>query len=280
MASASVEDNVGRRITNWWGKLLMGAFGYMLGGPLGALLGAVFGHGLDRRGPRRLAAEDAPTPGDQQRVQMAFFTATFSVMGHLAKVDGRVSEAEVAMARSVMDRMALDEAMRRTAVRLFTEGKAPDFPLDQVVEQFRIECHRRQTLLQLFVEIQLQAAYADGALTPDEERMLLRISQRLHLAEATFRRLQRMVSAEQRGGGTRAQSPDRPLSLNDAFAILGLSPAADADTVRRAYRRLLSQHHPDKLVAKGLPEEMMQIAAEKTREIRQAYEQIRQAQGF
>jgi DnaJ like chaperone protein len=280
MASAWVDDNVGRRITNWWGKLLAGAFGYVVGGPIGALLGTVFGHRLDRR--RRLPGTARAEPGDQQRVQMAFYTATFSVMGHLAKVDGRVSEAEVAMARSVMERMELDAPMQRTAIRLFTEGKAADFPLDQVVEQFRLECHRRQTLLQLFMEVQLQAAYADGTLTQEEERLLLRIAQRLHLAEATFRRLQRMVAAEPRFGGTHPprQAPRQAPSLADAFALLGLSPSAAPEEIRRAYRRLLSQHHPDKLVAKGLPEEMMRIAAERTREIRQAYEQIRQARGF
>ena len=270
---------MGRRIRNWWGKLLGGALGVALGGgPLGGLLGAVLGHQLDQ-GRRRLSGRGRAVTDDRERAQMAFFNATFSVMGHLAKVDGRVSEAEIAVARTVMERMDLDEAMRQTAIRLFTEGKASDFPLDQVVEQFREACHRRQTLLQLFVEIQLQAAYADGALAPAEERMLLRICQRLHLAEATFRRLERMVQAGSRLGASGVTGRG-DLSLRDAYAILGLAATADEGEVRRAYRRLLSQHHPDKLVAKGLPEEMMKVAAGKTHEIRQAYDRIRAERGF
>ena len=94
-------------------------------------------------------------------------------MGNLAKVDGRVSEDEIALARAVMAEMELSAEKRRTAIRLFNEGKAPGFPLDAVLEQFRRECHRRQNLMQMFIEIQLQAAYADGALNSAEERLLL-----------------------------------------------------------------------------------------------------------
>ena len=74
----------------WWGKLLGGAFGYMLGGPLGAMLGATLGHSFDR-GLKQLTV-DGPAPADRERIQTAFFTATFSVMGHLAKVDGAIGD--------------------------------------------------------------------------------------------------------------------------------------------------------------------------------------------
>jgi DnaJ like chaperone protein len=133
------------------------------------------------------------------------------------------------------------------------------------------------------VEIQLQAAYADGRLAPAEDRLLLHICSRLGVSELDYRRLERMVRAERGfagagGGAGRAQPGARP-SLQAAYQLLGVKPdASDAD-VKRAYRRLLSQHHPDKLVSKGLPEEMMKVAAQKTHEIRQAYERIREARG-
>ena len=151
-----------------------GAFGFMLGGPLGAMLGAVLGHNLDR-GMAGFKQEEELEPGERERVQTAFFTATFSVMGYLAKTDGRVSEKEIILARSVMDQMALSPEMRDTAMKLFSEGKSGDFPLDDVLEQFRRECHRRRTLIQMFMEIQLQAAYADGQITTVEEQLLLDI---------------------------------------------------------------------------------------------------------
>ncbi len=266
---------------SWWGKLAGGAFGFMLGGPLGALLGAVLGHNLDK-GLKGLEQELAP--GDQERVQTAFFTATFSVMGHLAKADGRVSQDEIALARMVMQRMDLDADLRKAAIDLFNQGKQPHFPLDDVLEQFRRECRRRSTLIQMFIEIQLQAAYADGRLDTAEEQLLLHICYRLGIPEFLFRQLQRMVAAQHgfgagRSGRGRAEPRRRP-SLEDAYAMLGITPEASDAEVKKAYRRLMSQHHPDKLVAKGLPEEMMKLAAEKTGEIRKAYEQIKEARGF
>ena len=265
---------------SWWGKLAGGAFGFMLGGPLGALLGAVLGHNLDK-GLRGLEQDEGIAPGDQERVQTAFFTATFSIMGHLAKADGRVSKDEIALARTVMERMDLDADMRRAAIELFDQGKRAHFPLDDVLEQFRRECHRRSTLIQMFIEIQLQAAYADGRLDISEEQMLLHICQRLGIPQFLFRQLQRMVEAQHGFGGAGRQSREAPRpSLDDAYAMLGVSASASDAEVKKAYRRLMSQHHPDKLVAKGLPEEMMKLAAEKTGEIRKAYEQVKEARGF
>jgi DnaJ like chaperone protein len=266
---------------SWWGKLLGGAFGFMLGGPLGALLGAVLGHNLDK-GLSGLPGEGGfGEPGARERVQTAFFTTTFSVMGHLAKADGRVTEDEVAMARAVMDQMDLGAPMRHTAIELFNQGKGADFPLDGVLEQFRQECHRRQTLIQMFVEIQLQAAYADGRMDPAEERLLLHICGRLRFSEALFRNLERMIRAERHYAGGRG-APQRPAgpTLHDAYAILNITAQSSDAEVKKAYRRLMSQHHPDKLVAKGLPEEMMKIASQKTHEIRKAYERVKEARGF
>ncbi len=254
----------------------------MLGGPLGALLGAVLGHNLDK-GLSGFEREEELPADERERIQTAFFTTTFSVMGHLAKADGRVSPDEIALARAVMGRMELDAEMRETAIRLFNQGKQADFPLDEGLAQFRKECRRRTTLLQMFLEIQLQAAYADGRMDPAEEKLLLHICQQIGIPEFLFRQLERMIRAERsfrgQAGAGQAPGPTRP-SLKDAYAILNITEQATDAEVKKAYRRLMSQHHPDKLVAKGLPEEMMKIATEKTHEIRQAYEQIREARGF
>lgn len=269
---------------SWWGKVAGGAFGFMLGGPLGALLGAVLGHNLDK-GLGGLDRDEGLAAGDRERVQTAFFTATFSIMGRVAKADGQVSKDEIALAEAVMNEMDLDAAMRKIAVNLFNQGKRADFPLDEVLEQFRRECHRRNTLIQMFIEIQLQAAYADGHLDPAEEQLLLHVCKRLGIPEFAFRRMEKMIQAERHfSGGTggrrrSAAGPTQP-SLEDAYAILGISADQSTPEVKKAYRRLLSQHHPDKLVSKGLPEEMMKMATQKTHEIRQAYEKVKEARGF
>ena len=260
---------------SWWGKLVGGAFGFMLGGPLGAVLGAALGHQLDER----VGGLD----GERERTQLAFFAATFSVMGRVAKVDGRITENEIAFARSVMEQMSLTEEQRRVAIRLFNEGKAEDFPLDAALEQFRIEAHHRQNLLQIFMEIQIQEAYADGALDPAEHALLLHICGQLGFSTAQFEHLDALVRFSREFGPAPRngewQPPDMAPAprdkLRDAYRLLDIGPEAGDDEVNRAYRRLMNQHHPDKLVSKGLPEEMVRLATGKTQEIKAAYELVR-----
>ncbi len=270
----------------WWGKVVGGALGFVLGGPLGALLGGVLGHNLDK-GLASFTGTVELNPGERERVQTAFFTATFSIMGHVAKADGRVSAREIALAEAVMTQMELSSDMRQAAIGLFNEGKEDGFLLDEVLDQFRRECHRRRTLMQMFLEIQIQAAYADGPTNPTEDRLLLHICGRLGITEFLYRRLEQVVRLQQkfsggqgggRGGVGRSSNSGRP-TLEQAYTVLGLTPKASVTEVKRAYRRLLSQHHPDKLVSKGLPEEMMKLAAQKTHEIRQAYEIITKKRG-
>jgi DnaJ like chaperone protein len=259
----------------WWGKIVGAAFGYLIGGPLGAVLGAALGHSFDK-GFKALPQGFASV--DREQVQKAFFNATFSVMGHLAKADGHVSAQEIRLAEQVMAQMMLDADMRQQAIDLFTQGKDDTFPVQQVVEDLRQLSHGNTNLLYMFLEIQVQAAYVDGYADEHEGRLLRQISDWLGISRFDYQRIVRMVQAE--AGFSRSgqqQNAQAKPSLDDAYAILGVSAdASDAD-VKKAYRRLLNQHHPDKLASKGLPEEMMKVAAQKTHEIKQAYEYIKQA---
>jgi len=202
-------------------------------------------------------------------------------MGHVAKVDGRVCQDEIEIARLVMERLNLGPDLKQAAMRLFNEGKRDDFPLQQVLAQFKQECQRRRSLLRMFLEVLLQAAYADGVMHPAERILLLRVSGELGFSSVEFGQLESMIAAARGfGAGVGRMAQANKPSLVDAYSVLNVAAdASDAD-IKKAYRRLLSQHHPDKLVAKGLPEEMMKVAAERTHQIRSAYERIREARGF
>lgn len=260
----------------WWGKALGGTFGFMMGGPLGALIGMAFGHNFDK-GLNSAMNEDGFNLGDQKRVQAAFFTATFSVMGHIAKADGKVTADEIRLAESVMDQMGLTGDLKESAKKLFVEGKSSDFPLDDILRQFKKESSRRSTLIRMFIEIQTQAAYADGVMHEGEKELLLHICDVLNFSQDEFLQIEQMVKAgftgSSQSGGTRGGHSS--LTLESAYAILGVEQTSSAKDVKRAYRRLMSQHHPDKLVAKGLPEEMIKAATEKTQKIKEAYEFIK-----
>ncbi|WP_424946656.1 co-chaperone DjlA [Candidatus Spongiihabitans sp.] len=249
----------------WWGKVVGGTFGFLLGGPIGALLGASLGHRIDR-GFSQSDQRQRYFPGDQERTQAAFFTATFSVMGHIAKVDGKVSADEISLANQLMNHMQLGKAQKKAAIKLFDRGKRPEFDLVGVLMQFRQECHRRSTLLRMFLEIQVQVAFADGRLDPQENIILREIAQALGFRHSDLQTIIEMI----RGG---SQPTQKGADL-DPYKVLGVTPQTPFNEIKKAYRRLLSQHHPDKLVSKGLPPEMVKLANEKTHEIRMAWQRV------
>jgi len=250
----------------WTGKLLGGVFGYMTFGVFGALLGAYIGHKFDAG-----LAQNPFDPKRQQQVQKTFFKSTFAIMGHLAKADGQVSQEEIRMAERVMAQMELSPDMRQEAVAEFNRGKSDGFNLDAELDDFKQACQRQKNLVRMFIEVQLQAAYADGTLDAEEDRILLHICASLGIPQFAYEQLKRMLGASQRRG-THQQTRSTP---EEAYAILGVEEAASDAEVKKAYRRLISQHHPDKLVSKGLPDEMMKIAKEKTQQITEAYDTIR-----
>lgn len=257
----------------WIGKLLGGVFGYLMGQWIGLVIGLLIGHWFDRG-----LARGRVGVGRAREVHRIFFRASFAVMGHVAKADGRVSEAEIAAAETVMARMRLTQKQRQEAIGFFQEGKSPDFDLDATLDEFLRACRGHVNLVRIFIEVQLQAALADGRVEGAERRVLMHIAQRLGLSERDYERLEQLLT----GGWRRAHAGAHSSVdlIEEAYRELGVERSASDAEVKRAYRKLMSEHHPDKLVSRGMPEEMVSVAKERTQEIQQAYEAVKRSRGM
>lgn len=265
----------------WTGKIVGALVGLMLGHPLTIAVGFFIGHLFDIGLFSKWFG--LPQAGHHHaRVQEVFFNSTFTIMGHLAKCDGRVSENEIRIAQNVMNEMNLSMTMKREAIRLFNEGKLTSFHLDAALHELRSACWNRPSLLRIFIEIQMKIVFADGQrLSPEKQQALQYICRQLGIAGFNFSQFEQRYRAEQNYQHYRSRhhAPNPQAHLSDAYKVLGVEASATDADIKKAYRRLMSQNHPDKLMAKGLPPEMIKMATQKTQQIKKAYEQICAARG-
>ncbi len=264
----------------WTGKILGFIIGWFTGGPLLATLGLIIGHVFDKGFSFSALTQ---TPEQQKKTQHVFFKSVFLFMGYIAKSDGRVSEEEIIQARAIMNRMGLNRQQKRDAIQFFTQGKQPHFNFEAALETFYNTCHPYKDLLRLFIEIQFQAANVKGRISSEKRKILRYLSQYVGFTPIDFSAFDQFFRAHQRYQSYQSHqeqphTPHKP--IQNAYQILGLSHTATDAEIKKTYRRLMSENHPDKLIAKGLPESMIKIATEKTQEIKSAYDQICKARGI
>lgn len=256
----------------WQGKAIGVTVGIFAGGPVGALIGAFVGHWFDQQSQ---ADGEAPASIPAEQVQDTFFRTAFQTMGYIAKADGRVSEEDIQAARAMMAELKLEESQVQLAIECFTAGKATDFPLRATLSKLGEVCRARPDLKRMFVQMQLQTALHADALHQPARKVIARVCEALDVSTYELVQMEALLRMQMRG----AQSKDAG-GLQSAYEVLGVTAQSSDADVTKAYRRLMNQNHPDKLVAKGLPESMMAMAAEKTRQIRAAYERIAAARGM
>lgn len=254
----------------WVGKAIGAALGLVVGSYPGAVLGALLGHQFDQ------GLGDNFT-GTASRARQTFFEVTFEVMGHIAKIDGRVSEEEIQVARRIMHAMRLSPVQVKRAISLFEAGKRPEFPMRQRLSDLVSSTGKRSDLARAFVEIQVQAAIGAGEVANSKRELLWVVASSLGLNRVELAQIESMLRQGQHGSSG-AAGPG--VDLGDAYKTLGVVPSASDKEVKVAYRRLMNQHHPDKLVSKGLPESMTTVAEERTHEIRAAYDRIKRERDF
>ena len=256
----------------WMGKIIGASLG-AVAGPVGVAVGAMLGHQYDLQVARRQASQQIE-PGQ------LFFHATFRVMGHVAKADGRVSEREIAAARSVMAALRLSPAQVMEAIACFTQGKAAGFSLDTELARLCQVCSPASGLRSVFVELQLRAALAGNDLSAPVRARLTRMAQLLGFDAAALASLESALRGGRAGFSGEASTANTELRVAAAYRVLEIAPETDDAEVIKAYRRQMSRHHPDKLKANGLPESMLEHAKQRTQQVREAYELLREHRGL
>ena len=245
----------------WLGKLLGGGLGLIYGGPIGAVLGAVVGHqAIDRRVASVRRKKQQSSSSEEK--QSVYFVATFSMLAKLVKVDGHVTRTEVdAIEQLMCDRFRLSPDARRVAIRVFDEAKASSANFEDFALQFYRHFYDSRQVLYSQLEILLEVALSDGPLRQEEEQLLRRAAAVFLLDDEFSLLLQRTLSVQ-------------PEKLDRFYSILGCKPGDSMQEVKKKYRRLAMEHHPDRVKAKGMQEEFASVAEERFKEIQQAYDKV------
>lgn len=260
----------------WVGKIFGVIIGANFGGFLGALIGFLAGHWFDKG---RIGINRDFGADHRARVEEAFYHTVFPLLGCIAKADGRISEEEVANTEQFMAQMRLSADKKKRAIELFKQGAAPDFSVQATLSAYMAICGQHADLKQILLVYLITLALADGSLHAEEERILSEIARYLGYSDAVFQHFLRMATAQehfhgkQQGGG---QSEARELQW--AYEALGVDRQSSATQIKKAYRKLMSEYHPDKLIGRGVPDDVVQMATEKSQEIQRAYDLIKKSQ--
>lgn len=246
------------------GKLIGGGLGFAAAGPKGAAAGLLLGHALDA-GWLRWRANEGLKHLDPRMVQVEFL---FLWMGHLAKADGRVNEGEVVAAERLMSRLGLDGDDRERAVAAFQRGRHQPLDVTLEVRRFRELVQIPHEELSVMLRSLADFARNDGHMTPAERGVIERLGAAFGLSREA---LNDRISDRRTGNALP--------SLEQCYRLLGLSMNVSDDDLTRAWRRLLTQHHPDKLQGQGADAAALKVAEKRTRELRAAYERILLARG-
>ncbi|WP_052749106.1 co-chaperone DjlA [Arsukibacterium ikkense] len=256
-----------------WGKILGALFGLALLRLPGLLVGLLLGHLFDIK----MAANLARFRGlfqEQDDQQELFMYSTFATMGHIAKATGVVTTGHIRQARHFMDQLGLNERQQQEAQAAFRDGKASNFPLMAQLQEFYQHYRRQADVLQYFIEIQLGIANADGPMSNEQYLLLQQVAQQLAISRLQLEQLLAAHRAQQRFNQRDSKKPAAN-AVQDAYKVLGVSAACSEKELKRAYRKLMAQHHPDKLMAKGVPAAMLDVAKRRTQEILAAYELLK-----
>ena len=263
------------------GKILGSLIGFLTLGVIGGLVGFFAGHLFDSGLVRAIRMTG---PDGLHALQQEFFDTTFVMLGYIAKADGRVSESEIAQAEATFSQLRLTPSQRATAIKRFKRGAESDFDPSAALLRFRRTASLRPQTSQTLMLFLVGMALADGRLDTAERNALARVAKTLGISHVALQRIISMVAAQANFGDQRQHrrqqyQPQRS-QLADAYKALGVSADVDERELKKAYRRLMSENHPDKLSARGVPKEMVDLATERSQNITTAYDLIKESRAL
>ena len=248
--------------------------GYYLFGLFGAFLGYFIGSYFDRV---KAYGTGGVNPLTNAMRQAVFLESVFILMGKLAKVDGQVSQGEITHVEQFMQKLGMTPEHREQAIALFKRGADPSFDIDQTVKKFIAVCGQTRDLKQMLLVYLIVTALADGHFHATEEALLADVAGRLGYDAAMFKHLVDMVQNQSHFAGGHV---DSATALDDAYKALGVTKDSSDQEIKRAYRKLMGQYHPDKLMGQGVPKDMIDMATEQAKEIQLAYALIKKSRNI
>lgn len=237
-----------------WGKIVGGAAGLALGGPIGLLVGAVGGHFVDKY---RADQDREPDP-DRAKRSVGFTIAVIVLGAKMAKADGVVTKDEISAFKQVFK---VPEAEMKNVAKVFNQARKDSRGFEPYAQQIAGMFRGSPEVLEELLWCLAHIARADGVVHPSELEFLRSVSDIFGFDEATFERVTALNA-----DGTAA----------DPYSVLGVASDASDEEIKKAHRKLMVENHPDRLIAKGMPEEFVAVANERVAKINAAYDQIRE----
>jgi DnaJ like chaperone protein len=261
--------------------LLFATVGFFLGhGMTGVVIGAIIGFALDNLNFNQ-RREATPESG-------GYVVPLFQLLGAIAKADGRISEAEIAIAERIMTRMGLDNGERQAAINAFNTGKQPEFDVTTPINALRQWAGLRRDHAFPLLDVVIETVLSEGSPAPEKMSILRQLAFALRISDMELMALMAMKGYVWHGAGARGHGystgnngyvpPQRNTQGPDPYTVLGIARDADDRAIKRAYRKLISEHHPDRLG--DLPQDMRKRAEARASEINAAYERIKAERGF
>ena len=232
-----------------WGKIIGGATGFAFGGPIGALLGGVAGHAIDKIKTKKKLPEETALK------QIGFTIGVIVLSAKMAKADGKVTEDEI---RAFKEKINVPDNEIKNVAKLWDQAKKTTDGFEIYARQIANLLEKNSSVLEELLKLLIIIALADGKITIPEIKYLKEVGNIFGFSEEDFERIYSSKSGVS----------------SDPYQILGVSRDASIDEIKQKWKQLAINHHPDRLISQGIPEDLIHKSTSRLKEINNAWDTI------